>query len=357
MSQKMGSRGQEIPLETQFLLLELPADNRNQDEVMYTVFLPILEGSFRACIYGNGDDLLQLCIESGDSEITGAVFTHPLFIGAANSDPFAAITNGILAVKEHLNTFKMRSEKQLPLLLDYFGWCTWDAFYQDVTQDGVESGIKTLTSGGVPPKFIIIDDGWQSVGLDNYNSSCGSDKPTLLRLTSIKENSKFQVNNGTNAAEGIKNIVRILKEKYGLKYVFVWHALTGYWGGAKPDVREMLDYKSSIKYPQISPTLVENEPGLKTDVLTLQGVGLVDPINIFQFYDEMHTYLASSGVDGVKVDAQSVLETLGTGLGGRVELTMQYHRALDASVAKNFSDNNIIACMSQHTDAIYWYDS
>ena len=50
---------------------------------------------------------------------------------------------------------------------------------------------------------------------------------------------------------------------------------------------------------------------------------------------------------------QCVLETLGAGHGGRVQLTKEYHRALDASVAKNFPDNGIIACMSHNTDALY----
>jgi len=62
-----------------------------------------------------------------------------------------------------------------------------------------------------------------------------------------------------------------------------------------------------------------------------------------------------SARDGVKVDVQCILETLGHGHGGRVQLTRQYHQALDASIAKNFPENGIIACMSHNTDALYWY--
>jgi len=32
-------------------------------------------------------------------------------------------------------------EKGLPGIIDHFGWCTWDAFYQEVTQEGVEAGL------------------------------------------------------------------------------------------------------------------------------------------------------------------------------------------------------------------------
>ncbi|KAG9135596.1 hypothetical protein Leryth_002330 [Lithospermum erythrorhizon] len=48
-----------------------------------------------------------------------------------------------------------------------------------------------------------------------------------------------------------------------------------------------------------------------------------------------------------------ILETLGAGLGGWVELTRKYHQALDASVSRNFPDNGIIACISHNTDALY----
>jgi raffinose synthase len=110
-----------------------------------------------------------------------------------------------------------------------------------------------------------------------------------------------------------------------------------------------------MQYPKISPGISENDTAMKTDMLTLQGLGLVNPKSVYKFYNELHAYLAKSGVDGVKVDVQCILETLGAGLGGRVWLTRQYHQALDASVAKNFPDNGIIACMSHNTDALYWY--
>jgi raffinose synthase len=35
---------------------------------------------------------------------------------------------------------------QLPSFLDWFGWCTWDAFYTDVTADGVKQGLQRFAS-------------------------------------------------------------------------------------------------------------------------------------------------------------------------------------------------------------------
>lgn len=355
MAQKMGDQGRDIPLETQFLLVEtkngshLESENdENQNQIVYTVFLPLLEGSFRACLQGNTDDYLQLCLESGDDNTKASSFSHAIFI-SAGTDPFATIHHAFRAVRNHLNTFRLRQEKKLPGIVDYFGWCTWDAFYQEVTQEGVEAGIQSLAAGGTPPKFVIIDDGWQSVAGDENKEN--SESNSLQRLTGIKENAKFQKKEEPEL--GIKNIVDIAKKKHGVKHVYVWHAITGYWGGVRPGVKEMEEYGSIMKYPKVSSGVRENEPTWKTDALAVQGLGLVNPKKVFTFYDQLHSYLASAGVDGVKVDVQCILETLGAGLGGRVELTRQYHHALDASISRNFPDNGIIACMSHNTDALY----
>lgn len=354
MAQRMGDRGRDIPLETQFLLVETKdgshlESEKNGDEnhqIVYTVFLPLIEGSFRACLQGNAMDQLELCIESGDPDTKASSFHHALFI-SAGTDPFATVHDAFAAVRNHLKTFRLRHEKKLPGIVDYFGWCTWDAFYQEVTQEGVEAGLESLAGGGTPPKFVIIDDGWQSVGGDPQKEEGNS----LLRLTGIKENAKFQKKEEPES--GIKSIVDISKKKHGLKYVYVWHAITGYWGGVRPGVKEMEEYGSEMKYPMVCKGVVENEPTWKNDAMAVQGLGLVNPKNVFNFYDRLHSYLASAGIDGVKVDVQCILETLGGGLGGRVELTRQYHQALDASIARNFPDNGCIACMSHNTDALY----
>jgi hypothetical protein len=61
---------------------------------------------------------------------------------------------------------KHRSRKEVPAAADVFGWCTWDAFYSRVSAAGIEAGLRSLADGGVPPKLVIIDDGWQRTDVD-----------------------------------------------------------------------------------------------------------------------------------------------------------------------------------------------
>jgi hypothetical protein len=172
------------------------------------------------------------------------------------------------------------------------------------------------------------------------------------RLTGIKENTKFQTK--TEGDGGLKRLVAETKDVHGVKQVYVWHAMAGYWGGVTPSSGTAMErYEPALAYPVQSPGVTGNQPDIVMDSLSVLGLGLVHPRRARDFYGELHAYLASCGVDGVKVDVQNIIETLGAGHGGRVALTRAYHRALEASVARSFPDNGCISCMCHNTDMLY----
>jgi hypothetical protein len=43
------------------------------------------------------------------------------------------------------------------------GWCTWDAFYHDVSGLGIQQGLEGFRAADPArvPRWLIIDDGWQ----------------------------------------------------------------------------------------------------------------------------------------------------------------------------------------------------
>lgn len=83
MTQRMGSFRKDIPFETQFLIVE-GVDGSHFDEgsknggsersAIYIVFLPILEGDFRAVLQGNEDNELEICLESGNASDANLYF-------------------------------------------------------------------------------------------------------------------------------------------------------------------------------------------------------------------------------------------------------------------------------------------
>ncbi|CAK9157183.1 unnamed protein product [Ilex paraguariensis] len=358
MTQRMGTCGKDIPLETQFMLVESKDSTegeQNDAPTIYTVFLPLLEGQFRAVIQGNEKNELEICLESGDNAVETNQGLYLVYMHAG-TNPFEVINEAVKAVEKHMQTFNHREKKKLPSFLDWFGWCTWDAFYTDVTAEGVEEGLKSLLEGGTPPRFLIIDDGWQQIGSESKdtNSVIQEGAQFANRLTGIKENAKFHKNGKKeDQVPGLKHVVDEAKEHHNVKYVYVWHALAGYWGGVQPAGAGMEHYDSALAYPVQSPGILGNQPDIVMDSLAVHGLGLVHPKKVFNFYNELHSYLASCGVDGVKVDVQNIIETLGAGHGGRVSLTRSYHQALEASIARNFADNGCIACMCHNTDGIY----
>ncbi|XP_011071998.1 probable galactinol--sucrose galactosyltransferase 2 [Sesamum indicum] len=363
MIPRFGSSGSDIPMETQLLLLEVRENFAVCDDIssgqsaantFYILLLPVLEGQFRATLQGTKASELEFCVESGDAHVQTTQVSEAVFINSGDN-PFKLIKESFEILEKQKRTFAHIKHKKKPTHLDWFGWCTWDAFYKDVNPRGIKEGLESFLEGGCPPKFLIIDDGWQ----DTFNEFQKDGEPFVegsqfaSRLVDLRESSKFMGSGAELSCHDLHDLVKFIKEKYGVKFVYVWHALVGYWGGILQSSEKMKNYNPKITYPVQSPGNVGNLRDIAMDSLEKYGVGLIDPEKVYDFYNDLHSYLSSSGVDGIKVDVQNLIETLGGGHGGRVSLTRKYQEALEESVARNFKENNLICCMSHNTDSIY----
>ncbi|KAG6402005.1 hypothetical protein SASPL_138874 [Salvia splendens] len=363
MIPRVGRSASEIPMETQMLLLEaeeesaldlLQEESETSGNKFYVLVLPVLDGAFRTTLQGTKANELHFCCESGDPNVQTSQALEGVFVNSGDN-PFELLKDSIKILAKHKGTFSHLDNKKSPAHIDWFGWCTWDAFYTDVTPNGIKDGLQSFKEGGISPKYLIIDDGWQ----ETENEFKKEGEPIIegtqfaTRLTDIKENSKFKISESDGSATNLKELIHQIKENYGLKYVYMWHALAGYWGGVQPASEALKKYNPKLQYPVQSPGNIGNITDIAMDSLEKYGVGVVDPEKAFDFYNDMHSYLSSSGVDGVKVDVQNLIETLGGGHGGRVSITKQYHEALDESIEKNFTDNNLICCMCHNSDSIF----
>jgi raffinose synthase len=321
MTAKAGTTGAEVTPETQHLLARRASD--------CVLLVPLVDGAFRCALEGREDGSLVLVAESGDgATVTDAV--TGLYV-AVGPDPFALMANGAREIADFLGIGRPRAEKPVPEFADQFGWCTWDAFYGEVSHEKVREGLESFKAGGVTPKYLILDDGWQSVRA----------RPTgERRLSSFAANEKFPGD--------LKPTVDMAKGEYGVETFLVWHAVGGYWGGADADALPRYGVRSQAR--QYSAGINHYVPELVNWFGTACGVVPADCI--YRFYQDYHRHLREQGVDGVKVDNQASLEGLAQGHGGRVSLMRSYREALEGSVAVHFG-GNLINCMSCANEMLF----
>ncbi|KAL0377402.1 UNVERIFIED_CONTAM: Galactinol--sucrose galactosyltransferase [Sesamum radiatum] len=354
----IGNKGSDLERETQIVILDKSDDGKRP----YVVLLPLIEGPFRASLQPGTDDYIDICVESGSTKVNGSSFRASLYMHAGD-DPFTLVKDAIKVARHHLGTFKLLEEKTAPGIVDKFGWCTWDAFYLTVHPQGVWEGVKGLVDGGCPPGLVLIDDGWQSICHDEdpitsegmNRTSAGEQMP--CRLIQFQENYKFReyespYKSRPGPKTGMGAFIRDLKDTFNtVDYVYVWHALCGYWGGLRPNVPGLPEAK--VIQPKLTPGLETTMEDLAVDKIVNNGVGLVPPEIADRMYEGLHSHLEKVGIDGVKVDVIHLLEMLCEDYGGRVDLAKAYYDALTSSVRNHFKGNGVIASMEHCNDFMF----
>lgn len=326
-----GDSVDQAPADVQWMFLEL-------EDGRLVMLAPIIDGGFRASLHGTPHGLI-LHADSGDPAVVASA-VDALYV-IEGTDPHAMTQIGATELAKFLG-IPLRTEKPVPSFVDLFGWCTWDAFYRGVDPSGVRAGLESLRDGGSSPAFVILDDGWQSTGLDDLGEEI---------LTSFRPNAKF--------AGDLSATVRMAKEEFGVRTFLVWHAMNGYWGGAKSEEFDVYDVRPVAR--RYAPGILRNadartwwKAGIFAGAPASEiGVAwLVPPRQIDRFFSDYHRGLRAQGVDGVKVDNQAALEALGEGSGGRVALMKRYREALEGSIHAHFG-GALINCMSCSTDMLY----
>ncbi|KAI9099210.1 hypothetical protein K1719_024977 [Acacia pycnantha] len=167
-TQWVGNSGSDLQMETQWVLFDLP------EIKSYVIIIPIIIGSFRSALHPGSDGHVMICAESGSTQVKASSFNAIAYI--------------------HV----LLEEKTLPNLIGKFGWCTWDAFYLTVDPVRVWHGLKDFAKGGMAPRFLIIDDGWQSINFDGdkpnedaKNLTVGG-KQMTARICRLEEGDKFK---------------------------------------------------------------------------------------------------------------------------------------------------------------------
>ncbi len=207
----------------------------------------------------------------------------------------------------------MRQARRYPEVLEYLGWCSWDAFHMDVTHDDLINKAKEFKDKGIPVRLVIIDDMW-------------GDVPSIDRPTMHSRELKAFEADSVRFPNGLKAVIGELKEDYGL-ITGIWHPTTGYWNGIAPDGEIAKEHKDLL-------TFTDNK----------KLVHSPDTVKAFEYYNIQHSFYRDCGAEFVKVDNQGFIRSHYKYLTSIGEAASNLHTAIEASVGANF-DGALINCM------------
>ncbi|EFQ99813.1 DIN10 [Nannizzia gypsea CBS 118893] len=207
---------------------------------------------------------------------------------------------------------------------DGLSYCTWNSLGRNLTEESILNTLRSLKENDIQISSLIIDDGWQS--LDNKGQSQFERGMT-----------RFEANQ-EGFPHGLRQTIsKIRQQNQGIKHVAVWHALLGYWGGISPGG------EIASKYNTIEVK--------RTDKFASSNIRIISPDDVPLFYNDFYEFLSSAGVDSVKTDVQSALDTF-RGANVRQRCMATYQDSWSISMLRHFQAR-AISCMSQVPQIIF----
>ncbi len=314
----------DIPEETQYLLAKT--------EKGYTLYFALCHGAGRASFFAE-DGKVYCRVESGDDRLPLERFCYAYTLDC--EDPYEGMEQAYEELHEALGSFLLKRDKKTPDYLERFGYCTYNAFYNDISHDKILGVEKTFMEQGLPLGFVIVDAGWMQSSED--------------RLTSFYvDEEKFPY--------GLKKTVDVGREKYGVQHVICWHAYNGFWRGL--DVASFPQYAikdEQFKIPErfkLTDTEGELDATMGEDFYPMNIAHKANGIcyqNVEGVYLDFYRALQEQGVTGTKIDAITWVEAFAEGKGGRVAVMKKLLRAIE-NASNEVNGGNHINCSSCSND-------
>ena len=290
---------QDIPNRTQVLFFRY----RNRCACL----VPMTGSKFKT--YAAPGTETELCLEmtaciGGQSRIE-----EPLYL-FAEAETVTEVVHRTFCLLAEEKEICLREKRRIPEMFRYLGWCSWDAFYTEVTEEKLRQKADEFLEKQVPVKWMLIDDGWFSAKdkmLDDF----------------IPDKKKFP--------DGFKAMTDDIRKKGDVRWFGVWHALGGYWDGISPD-SDLVSKEDPFLYRTAGGKIV---PSPKT------GSG---------FYSDWYEALKREGIDFVKVDGQSAVRLYFENCFPVSEAARGIHQALESGAYR--MDGAVINCMGMAMENI-----
>ena len=235
--------------------------------------LPVTNGKVLGRLRGSPEEGMSIVSCTG---VSGEVIDeYPLALFAFGDSVDAVVDRLFAAANELYPEFTLRKGNIPPKPFDKLGWCSWNAFWNEVTQEDIKQTVDQLKEKEIPVKYMILDDGWSEIQKKQNGESHG-EGISLSSLTSFApDKDKFP--------DGLKDLVAYAKDA-GIESFGLWHTLNGHWFGVSPESE-----------------LVHEHP----DWFLTAMDGTVVPAPGGGFYAAWHKEMKEAGVDFLKIDNQT----------------------------------------------------
>lgn len=292
-------RYQDIPDRTQVAFLKY------QDR--FACLLPMVGNEFKTYLSGGTDT--EICLEMTAYLGGQRIVDEPLYLMAEASTLEEAVHKVFAWMAEYKGILP-REQRRIPEMFRYLGWCSWDAFYTDVTEEKIRQKAAELQEKKVPVRWMIIDDGWftaQQQKLADF----------------MPDRRKFP--------NAFRPMIEDIRNSTDIRWFGVWHALGGYWDGIAPD---------STLAEQEKPYLYQ----------TVNGRIVPNPETGSRFYSDWYELLRSQLIDFVKVDGQSAVPLYFENCMPVSKAARGMNRSLESGAAR--MDGAVINCMGMAMENI-----
>lgn len=273
----------------------------------YSCIVPMVGKNFKTYMIAGTEN--ELCFEMTAWLGGQKSLDEPLYLIAESSSLEKAVHKAFAYLAKYKG-IRMREERRIPEMLQYLGWCSWDAFYTDITEEKVYQKATELMDKKVPVRWMLIDDGWLST------------KEELL-YDFMPDKTKFP--------KGFQKMTKEIKDKGKIKWFGVWHALGGYWGGILP--------KSNLSFNE-QPYLYK----------TVNEKLVPSPETGEKFYRDWYQKLFQEGIDFIKVDGQSAVPYYFENTLAISKAARGMNQALEGGAS--YMDGAIINCMGMAMENI-----
>ena len=307
----------EAPKNTQALLWQYTDGS-------YGAILPICADGFISTLQGQ-DGALTLTVTTYEGNTALCDTTAAVF--GRDTDPYRLLS-AMAAEASTICHTPLRGARAYPEVFEYLGWCSWDAMEIWVNEGDLLKKCAELRDGGVPVRWVILDDMWAQVDwareLPPFTSHTIS-FPTMhaSKLHHLEADpARFP--------KGLAHTVSEIK-KFDLE-VGIWHPVTGYWAGlteGSPAHAALAPYVHTVK-DRIYPDLRDEQ-------------------KVYGFYSTWHRFLKDCGVSFMKIDNQSFLRQTYTDTLPLGDAAKNMHRGLERSVNEHFG-GALINCMGMASE-------